>query len=306
MVEKTNIEVQQRHPNSLTSVTDTAKTNVELLSGDERRNGVLTDLLTTLYAKFEAIAEAHRVFNDVVAGVSRRSGLNTLRLTRGFKELWKLYQSEMRTLLHDYLSTNDESAQGSQGLSGEANIFRYQRDKSKVRVTHSRRLLALNLFVQKCTFKMDWVNSNDAEHKPENDDIVETFHRYVPGLVSFRQTNITTPGNAQHESSAAGHKLLVEPGVFNIECLLPTSITFLHRLKEIVPPTSDILVSTLTSFLSDFLINVFHPQLEETLTQLCSHSFLHLNAFQPDLNWSQFAQRPVFKVSTGVGKQLAT
>jgi len=297
VVEKTHAEVELRHPQSLITKTTPGKSNVALSTGRDTRSGVLNDLLTTAYAKFEAIAEAHRVFNDVVGGVSRRNGLNTSRLTRGFKELWKLYQSELRTVLHDYLSTDSETTQRSQGLTSESNVFRYQRDKSKVGLLRSVFYTSTHL-LQKCAFKMDWVDSTDTVHKVENDDVVATFRKFVPGLVSFSQAQTMGSGNAQYDSSAAGHRLLVEPGVFNIEVLLPTTVTFLHRLKNIVPPGSDILISTLTSFLSDFLINVFHPQLEETLTELCSQSFLQLDAFQVDPNWNQYSQKPLFKVLT--------
>jgi len=148
---------------------------------------------------------------------------------------------------------------------------------------------------------MDWVDATDTVHNPENDDVVAIFQKFVPGLVSFTRAQTTISGNTQYDSSAAGHKLLIEPGVFNIKVLLPTTVTFLHRLKDIVPPGSDILISTLTSFLSDFLINVFHPQLEETLTELCSQSFLQLDAFQTDPNWSKYSQKPLFKVLIGNG-----
>ena len=94
----------------------------------------------------------------------------------------------------------------------------------------------------------------------------------------------------------ASHKLLIDANVFNISLLLPPSLSFLQRLKDIVPPDSDIAISTLTSFLDDFLVNVFHPQLEETVTELCTQSFMELGAFQRDARWSQYASRPVFKV----------
>jgi hypothetical protein len=51
-----------------------------------------------LYAKFEAIAEGHRVVHDVVTGIAEREGNRKPgSLTGGFKELWKLYQSEVWT-----------------------------------------------------------------------------------------------------------------------------------------------------------------------------------------------------------------
>lgn len=89
---------------------------------------------------------------------------------------------------------------------------------------------------------------------------------------------------------------MIEPSVFNISLLLPPSLDFLQRLKDIVPVDSDIKISTLTSFLDDFLVNVFHPQLEETVTELCNQSLTELDAFQQDSQWSQHATRPIFRV----------
>lgn len=99
------------------------------------------------------------------------------------------------------------------------------------------------------------------------------------------------------DGPVASHRLLIDASVFNISLLLPPSLSFLERLKEIIPPDSSIAISTLTSFLDDFLVNVFHPQLEETLTELCAQSFNELEEFQKDLQWSQRATKPLFKVS---------
>ena len=101
--------------------------------------------------------------------------------------------------------------------------------------------------------------------------------------------------SANLDGSATGHKLLVEPSVFNMGILLPPSLDFLNRLKEVVPPSSDIVMSTLTSFLDDFLVNVFHPQLEETLIELCSQIFIDADAFSEDPNWAQHSKKPIFK-----------
>jgi hypothetical protein len=54
-------------------------------------------------------------------------------------------------------------------------------------------------------------------------------------------------------------------------------------------------MSTLTSFLDDFLVNVFHPQLDETLAELSVQIFIELDAFQEDPQWSSIARRPIFK-----------
>ena len=99
VVDKSNNEVAQRHPSILRaySAKKGAKPKTEIESEDVRST-LLNDLMWTLYARFEAIAESHRVVHDVVAGILRRENRasSNTALTRGFKELWKLYQSEVR------------------------------------------------------------------------------------------------------------------------------------------------------------------------------------------------------------------
>lgn len=99
VVEKSNNEVALRHPSIIRAYAarKEGKRNVAAES-DELRAGVLNDLLWTLYARFEAIAESHRVVYDVVVGIVKRDGIRDSSnnpLTRGFKELWKLFQNEV-------------------------------------------------------------------------------------------------------------------------------------------------------------------------------------------------------------------
>ena len=77
--------------------------------------------------------------------------------------------------------------------------------------------------------------------------------------------------------------------------LLPPSLSFIKKLKDIVPPDSDIIISTLTSFLDDFLVNVFHPQLDETLVELSALTFMDAAAFQQDPEWSKVAKHPILR-----------
>lgn len=135
-----------------------------------------------------------------------------------------------------------------------------------------------------------------ASEQGELDHILQAS---VPGLVS---KSTRAPENSHIEGSLAsdgpvtGHKLLIDPNVFNISLLLPPSLSFLQGLKEIVPPDSNIKISTLTSFLDDFLVNVFQPQLEETVSELCARSLVAPDAFQQDSQWSQHAAIPIFRV----------
>ena len=103
IVDRTNQEVEIRHAAYVRDLRGLDKGNLtSSLEQNAQGREVLNDLLWTLYSKFEAIAEGHRVVHDVVVGVVKREGLRQpQKLTRGFKEMWKLYQSEVRGQPHN-------------------------------------------------------------------------------------------------------------------------------------------------------------------------------------------------------------
>ena len=285
VVDKTNFEVSQRHPDSVRSGARRPKDMAGFgLGVDEARATVVSDLLWTLYSKFEAIAEGHRALHDVIAGIVKREGIaDASSLTGGFNELWKLYQSEIRSLLHDYLATDGDVSYGSgqaPAVVGGSQFQRPQRDRLKK------------------MFKLSDIDHMAVEMSTEQEDLEFILKSSVPGLISdSRRTKglVINESSQQQDSSATGHKLLVEPSVFNMGLLLPPSLSFIQGLKEIVPPGSDLVMNTLTSFLDDFLVNVFHPQLEETLVELSARTFVELDAFQQEPSWSKVAQKPIFK-----------
>ncbi|PYH88188.1 hypothetical protein BO71DRAFT_423865 [Aspergillus ellipticus CBS 707.79] len=281
VVDKTNAEVDARHPNltrGFGSQDSKSSLPTEII---EKRGHVLSEFLWTLYAKFEAIAESHRVVHDVIAGIVEREGIpKSNTLAGGFKELWKLYQSEIRSLMHDYLATDGESSFRPRIEEAEAKrqLYTGQRDKNK---------------------KMFKLSETDhtSEIQAEQTELDEILRSSVPGLVtkaSQKSAAIDT-SESGHGNSGTGHKILIEPSVFNMSLLLPPSLSFIQRLKEIVPVGSDIAMTTLTSFLDDFLVNVFLPQLDETVTDLCTLSFISPDSFIEDPQWSTVSPRPVFK-----------
>ncbi|GAB7362187.1 hypothetical protein MBLNU230_g2213t1 [Neophaeotheca triangularis] len=283
VVERSHTEVEQRHPAMMRSA---ARNKADKQAAKEGIGGesraTLDDLLTTLYAKFEAIAEGHRVLHDVTGAILKREAqADAATLNRSFRELWKLLQSEIRSLLHDHLATNGQMGQGArQENNPTANIF-----KPHVRDRKQR------------LFKMNDTDSKSVELATEREDLEFILKSSVPGLVSSntQSTKKNRETNDLPDRSATGHKLLVEPSVFNMGILLPPSLEFLHKLREVVPTSSGVVPSTLTSFLDDFLINVFYPQLEETLIDLCSRIMNEVDSFQPDPAWQQRAKRPIFK-----------
>ncbi|KAM5459430.1 exocyst subunit [Microsporum canis] len=227
VVDKTGAEVNNRHPD----IQKGARIPGTVPDPTSERGPLLSEFLWNLYAKFETIAEGHRVLYEVINGIVKRDKLpNEIHLTSSFQELWKLYQSEMRSLLHDYLSTDGAES-----------------------------------------FRTTTRAADDG---------------YAQSSVKRDKTK---------QSSGTGHKLLIEPSVFNISLLLPPALSFIHRLKEIVPPSSDIVASTLTSFLDEFLINVFQPQLDEAVSELCTINFISVDAYTEDPQWALHSTRPIFR-----------
>ncbi|KAL9030622.1 MAG: hypothetical protein Q9196_001278 [Gyalolechia fulgens] len=294
IVDRTNQEVDLRHPLHLRNAGRLGDALINhSLSSSTGRSDVLDDLLWTLYSKFEAIAEGHRVVHDVVLGIARRKGLrHPESLTRSFKELWKLYQSELRSLLHDYLAT-DESTLTKNGRSAPGDSHQLQKNRRD-------RL--------KRVFQLAEIDRKSSNFATEQEDLHKILQTSVPGLVSKsqRQSDSQSSIGRVSKGGPATHKLLIESSVFNIAILLPPSLSFLQRLKDIVPLDSDIAVSTLTSFLDDFLVNVFLPQLEETVTELCGESCMRLDGFQQAPLWQQEAARPILKSTSDFFKLIKT
>ncbi|CUS10633.1 unnamed protein product [Tuber aestivum] len=292
LVEKTNNEVDQRHPSSLTGVARSVGKFIKALdlglSDNDVRVTVIHDLLWTLYSKFVAVMEGHRVIYDVVKGISRRDGSQDVAsLAGGFMEVWQLIQSEMRSLLHDYLTMADSRSVSSspKGIHHAINNIvtgKTTRDKNKI------------------LFKLSSTDSSSASIKKDQDDLESILKASVPGLVSesLRPATTSSDINTSSDGAATGHKLLIEPSVFNMGLLLPPSLAFLSRIKDIVPAGSGIVLSTLTSFLDDFLVNVFHPSLEDTIRDLFNQTTSDLDAFQQDPQWASVANKPVIKGAT--------
>ncbi|KAF2114982.1 Sec8 exocyst complex component-specific domain-containing protein [Lophiotrema nucula] len=285
VVERANNEVTLRRPAEVRTFAMKQGTRHDVETDDSKsRTDLLSDLLSTLYARFEAIAESHRVVHEVISGILRRQGVRdptSSPLSRGFKELWKLYQSEIRSLLHDYLATEGDWAyRGGQGQAKGGSAFsRAPRDRNKR------------------MFKLTDMDTKASEISQEREDLEFILKSSVPGLVSDskRPDDISANNSASLDGSATGHKLLVPPSVFNMGILLPPSLEFLNRLKEVVPSSSDIVMSTLTSFLDHFLINTFLPQLEETLIDMSSRQLIDVDGFQQEPQWRRFSKRPICK-----------
>ncbi|EEP79359.1 conserved hypothetical protein [Uncinocarpus reesii 1704] len=242
VVNKTSAEVALRYPDATRGIQKRTWAPDRPLDTVEEHGHVLSEFLWNLYAKFEAIAEGHRVVHDVISGIAERKGAEKGTLTNGFKELWKLYQSEK-------------------------------------------------------LFKLSEIDQNSTDIKTEQAALDEILRSSVPGLVSKSRQKLSSNdlNRSNQESSGTGHKLLIEPNIFNISLLLPPALSFIQRLTGIVPVDSDIDVGKLTTFLDDFMTHVFQPQLEEAVTELCTMCFIAVDAYTQDSQWHLHSTKPIFK-----------
>ncbi|KAI1337529.1 exocyst complex component [Xylariaceae sp. FL0016] len=298
VVNETINDVDQRHPSSLRGgASNTQGVHIDGNRETRMKADVIYDLLWTLYGKFEAIAEGHRVLHEVVKALIRREGAgNNSSLLGSFKELWNLYQNEIRSLLHNYVTTD---ADVYQSISSPRHGIMLNGNKETSRET---------------LFKFAEADQKSVELTTEYEALDGIIRAAVPGLTSSsRKTQAaekkqsligkdsrkgTHAAALENRNAPGSYRSLVEPSVFNMSLLLPPTLVFLQRLRSIVPPGSDLAASALTSFLDNFLVNVFQPQLDETLGKLSDSVFGEADSFQQDSDWGLVARRPVFKGTT--------
>ncbi|KAI8622972.1 Sec8 exocyst complex component-specific domain-containing protein [Xylariaceae sp. FL1651] len=298
VVNETINDVDQRHPSSLRGgSSNTQGLHIYNTRETQMRADVIYDLLWTLYGKFEAIAEGHRVFHEAVKALVRREGAgNSSSLLGSFRELWNLYQNEIRSLLHNYVTTDADVYQSASSprhgatLNGNKdtprdNLFKFsEADQKSVEMTTEYE--ALDSIIQAA---VPGLTSNSRKSQPADKKA---------SLIGKESRKGTLGGSFDNRNTPGSYKSLVEPSVFNMSLLLPPTLVFIQRLKAIVPPSSDLAASALTSFLDNFLVNVFQPQLDETLGKLSDSVLGEADSFQQDSDWRLVARRPIFKGTT--------
>ncbi|KAH7165951.1 Sec8 exocyst complex component-specific domain-containing protein [Dactylonectria macrodidyma] len=292
IVNETLNEVDQRHPSSLRGGSNKGEgLHIYGTRETQMRADVIFDLLWTLYGKFEAIGEGHRIFHESIKVLIRREGAgNNSALLGSFKELWNLYQNEIRSLLHNYVTT-------------EADVYQFDSP-------NPGNTLGKKDGMREHLFKFSEADAKSVDMTTEYDALENIIQAAVPGLggrKTDKKSRATVDGGnrrggdsgyGNNQQAPGSYKSLVEPSVFNMSLLLPPTLVFLQRLKSIVPPGSDLAASTLTTFLDNFLVNVFQPQLDETLAKLSDTVVSEADAFAQDPVWSKISRRPVFRGTT--------
>ncbi|KAI8146190.1 hypothetical protein BJV82DRAFT_600834 [Fennellomyces sp. T-0311] len=296
LVDKTISEVEERHSGSGNSKRQSDRqsaSNSDIYcldrANNEVKNEILKDLLWTLYSKLEAVLRgfrftetcARRIKKRLIAAREFDGTQDTFRIYH-FHEIWRPVQAEIRTLLQDYLSSQERSLQKK---AMDSSFFSFARDKSR----------PLFSFTESPQDK----ELDDAYQKVQS-NLYTSLKKQVAGF----SKGFTKQDSMLHSSiidkyatdmAYKGHKLLIKPDAYNVSVLLQPTMGFLVRLREVFPSYDDKNAEGFGSFLDDFAINVFLPQIEEKVMQLISNATVGMDAFLDDRNYKNLSKYPIVK-----------
>ncbi|KAI8878211.1 hypothetical protein K501DRAFT_196399 [Backusella circina FSU 941] len=293
LVDKTIGEVEERnHDRSMMTSLPREKNKDENdiycldKANSETKNEILKDFLWTLYSKLEAVLRGHRFVETCARRVKKvvvlRASLSKLNVYH-FHEIWRPVQQEIRSILQDYL-TNQDQAIVSVNESSHVSQFRSKRDKKQQLFSFGEALGDDDLEDTYDTIKNQLYTSFKKQ--------VSGFDYSDPFKIANRSTLIDKYAN---DISSKGHKLLIKPDAYNVSVLLKPTMAFLHRLKEVFPNYDDQNEEGFASFLDDFAVNVFLPQIEEKVMQLIQHATVGLDAFQDARDYKNYSKYPIAK-----------
>jgi exocyst complex component 4 len=138
-----------------------------------------------------------------------------------FHEIWRPVQTEIRSILQDYLTNQDQTIV-SVNDPGTTNTFRGKRDNPKQLFTFAEA-------------------SEGTELGEEYDDLKRklflSYKKQVPG---FNYSDSSKPHSTiidkyANDMSSKGHTVLVKPDAYNVSVLLKPTMSFLQRLREVFP-----------------------------------------------------------------------
>jgi exocyst complex component 4 len=98
----------------------------------------------------------------------------------------------------------------------------------------------------------------------------------MPGLAPIAagdpsQTIISSVTDERILGGDQHHRLLIRPDAFHVTVLFQPTLSFLHRVADILP--AEIQASqTSSSVLDEFVLNVYLPQLEEKVLDIFRHA----------------------------------
>ncbi|KAF8167728.1 exocyst complex component sec8 [Crassisporium funariophilum] len=256
---------------------------------------ILKDLFWTLYSKLDAVAQGFRVVTEVANRIgSRRDYKDSLGTKPGtlfpLPEIWNHVQTEVRTLISDYLTDEQQGSAASRNpISSINEILRdgkFNRDRIKPVFRFS---------------DTDMKVTSKALRAHE-DGLTRVLKDTMPGLAPSAagdnaQTIVTNVSDDRLLGADQHHRLLIRPDAFHVTVLFQPTLTFLHRVSDYLPSGMDS-VQTSSAVLDEFVLKVYLPQLEEKVSDLFHKAVSGTEAFQPDPQSLLLSSQPLAKATT--------
>lgn len=260
LVDKTILEVSQRCPKNLGY--NPSKDPYSSLEIGDNRTAALKDLVWTLYSKFIAILEAHRIVSEVS---KKTLGLKTEAYN--YVRVFERIEGETKTLLNSYIGSPKAQEEKKQHVIKN----KYTLDKS----FHTK---------PKKIFQFSDLEYDDV--KATYNQLQTKFEQSVPGLVaSSRDLKTNTFNPYLPKDVRVAHKLLVPANVFNIKVLLEPTVQFIQKASVIAQ-------SKKNDFVESFLVTSFIPKLKESLVD--TYRKVLDNGFdEVGLNWVKYSKLPI-------------
>ncbi|KAI0715379.1 Sec8 exocyst complex component-specific domain-containing protein [Earliella scabrosa] len=255
---------------------------------------VLRDFFWTLYSKLIAVSEGLRVVYEVANRIgSRRDYKDSSGTKPGalfpLEEVWTPIQAEVRTLLSDYITDEEQGAvSGRNPISSINEILRdgrFNRDKGKpiFRFADTDAKIATKTLRQ------------------HEDELTRVLKDTVPGLVQGSENAVQATlaavgtddrlmGTGQH------HRLLVHPNAFHVSVLFQPTLAFLDRISDILPSGLEAARAS-SAVLDEFVLKVYLPQLEDKVSTLFHQTVTSPDAFEPDPASLALSSKPLVKAA---------
>ncbi|KAL4069759.1 Sec8 exocyst complex component-specific domain-containing protein [Scleroderma yunnanense] len=259
---------------------------------------ILNDLFWTVYSKLHAVSQSLRVVFEVSNRIgSRRDFKDSSGAKPGalfpIADVWVLVQAEIRTLLYDYLTDEEQSSVTSRNPITSINEVlregRFTRDRLKTifRFTDSDIKVSTKIL------------------RRHEDELMRSLRETMPGLVqssseSAVHTALSTVGSDDHTLGASlHHRLLIKPDPFHVCVLFQPTLAFLSRMADVLPDGIDNARSA-AEVLDNFVLQVYLPLLKEKISLLFHHAISSSDAFLPDILSTRFSPLPILKVTTQI------
>lgn len=317
MVDKTITEVTQRFPKNLNTQVSKSPYNlyeIGIHAGDNRL-AALKDLTWTLYSKYIAVLQAHRVIYEVSQkfySSQDKSGIPVY----DFTGIFNVIEAEIRSLLNSYIADTSKTpfgkvnnnTNGSDSNSREAGISGSDSTSPSVNNRIESSLIRNKYTLEKSgprnknrpLFKFSNLDIDQQDVKEQYNQLQAAFEKTVPGLVaaSRGETSSSDKFNPYLPLElTVSHQLLVPPNVFNIRVMLEPTVQFVQKASSIFPENTP---KPGDEFIENFLVHTFVPHLEKTLVEVYKMVLTNNQAngaplTEYSLHWNKLSKLPILE-----------